>query len=282
MTLQLSDRNQIGGMFAHCLCFWGPELMEICRNAHLGIQPDPHWKAMQKYKEGQTTMAWYFYIVALLLGALVTSFTQIFYACLGNGIHTDQLMKLIGGFILPSKPVANSYFAMWSNGLIGQSITFAIGIIVQNSSIISQKTALLDSEWSVIWSSIGIKNINNNAIMWSFSNEFYGQHGPYFIVVLSLLYSAWLSSDVNSPSITSGILVGIISQFWLRNYHPGWFRKYNNILGAALDAGSQVMLFILSFAVFGASGSLPRPFPAWAGNPANGNTDYCNGNGIFT
>ena len=110
---------------------------------------------------------------------------------------------------------------------------------------------------------------------------------------------------MNSPSVTSGILVGILSQFWLRNYHPGWFRKYNYILGAALDAGSQVMLFILSFAVFGASGSLPRPFPAvsshqvstgnnlpkallihylqqWAGNPTNGNVDYCNGNGAFT
>ena len=65
----------------------------------------------------------------------------------------------------------------------------------------SQRTAL-DSEWSLIWSSIGIKNINNNAIMWSFSKEFYGQHGPYFIVILSLLVGffatiiQWLISKV--------------------------------------------------------------------------------------
>lgn len=48
----------------------------------------------------------------------------------------------------------------------------------------------------------------------------------------------------------------------------------------ALDGGAQVMIFILSFAVFGASGT-PKPFPAWAGNPAAGNVDYCNGNGAL-
>ena len=65
------------------------------------------------------------------------------------------------------------------------------------------------------------------------------------------------------------------------------------------------MIFILSFAVFGASG-VPQPFPSvkstslfflptpnvmifplfifplqWAGNPAKGNVDRCNGNGAL-
>lgn len=73
-------------------------------------------------------------------------------------------------------------------------------------------------------------------------------------------YSAWMASGVTS-TITSTILVGIISQVWLRLYHPGWFKKYNYILGGALDGGAQMMIFILSFAVFGASGT-PRPFPS--------------------
>ena len=61
-------------------------------------------------------------------------------------------------------------------------------------------------------------------------------------------------------TVASSILVGLASQLWLRRYHPGWYRKYNYILGGALDGGAQVMIFILSFAVFGASG-VPRPFP---------------------
>jgi hypothetical protein len=54
--------------------------------------------------------------------------------------------------------------------------------------------------------------------------------------------------------------VGLVSQLWLRNYHPGWYRKYNYILGGALDGGAQMMVFILSFAVFGAA-SVQKPFP---------------------
>jgi hypothetical protein len=67
-------------------------------------------------------------------------------------------------------------------------------------------------------------------------------------------------AGINS-NLASTILVGVMSQLWLRRYHPGWYRKYNYILGGALDGGAQVMIFILSFAVFGASG-VPRPFPA--------------------
>lgn len=52
------------------------------------------------------------------------------------------------------------------------------------------------------------------------------------------------------------------------------------IFVGALDGGAQVMIFILSFAVFGASGTR-KPFPTWAGNPAVGNVDYCNGNGAL-
>jgi|SRR6266511_4602167 len=106
-----------------------------------------------------------------------------------------------------------------------------------------------------------------------------------------------LSAGVNS-SITSSIVVGIVSQLWLRRYHPRWYKKYNYILGGALDGGAQVMIFLLSFAVFGASGA-QRPFPPvgflrllkslinehppqWWGNSRTGNIDYCNGNGALS
>lgn len=54
------------------------------------------------------------------------------------------------------------------------------------------------------------------------------------------------------------------------------FIKYNYITSAALDGGTQVMVFILTFAVFGGSGKT-RPFPIWAGNPdtEKHHLDYC-------
>lgn len=80
-------------------------------------------------------------------------------------------------------------------------------------------------------------------------------------------------------------MIGFVSQWWLRTHRPGWFKKYNYLLSAALDGGSQVIIFILvrtsfchttyphsygysrqSFAVFGASGKAVD-FPYWWGNP---------------
>lgn len=196
----------------------------------------------------------------------------------------------------------------------GTVLGVVIQYIVMVSIVSSHESALLNTDGKSIWSGETAQDVNNTAMTWSLAKELYGLHGQYFIVVPSLLfgmaatiiqwlfskrwprigpvqtnnvilpiiymYSASLSSGVTS-FVTSAVLVGIISQFWLRNYHPGWFRKYNYILGAALDAGSQAMTFILSFTVFGALGQA-RPFPSWAGNPSKGNSDYCNGNGALT
>lgn len=48
-----------------------------------------------------------------------------------------------------------------------------------------------------------------------------------------------------------------------RRYHATWFRKYNFLLSAALDGGTQIMIFVYTFAVGGGSGKT-TPFPTWA------------------
>lgn len=84
---------------------------------------------------------------------------------------------------------------------------------------------------------------------------------PVDMIVLPVIYqyAQWLTTGVNSVILTT-IFAGLVSQVWLRRYHPAWFRKYIYILGGAIDGGTQIMVFILSFAVFGASG-VSRPFP---------------------
>ena len=108
-----------------------------------------------------------------------------------------------------------------------------------------------------------------------------------FVFVLPILtgdlrsyYIGWLCVGINS-SISSYFIIAYLSQWWLRTRYPGWFAKYNYILAAALDGGTQVrrnfpslyslcqtplvlqvMVFILSFAVFGASGD-SHLFPQW-------------------
>jgi hypothetical protein len=77
----------------------------------------------------------------------------------------------------------------------------------------------------------------------------------------------------NTSWIWSSIAVGVFSQFYLRRRLPNIYNKYNCLIGAAMDGGSQIVIFILSFAVLGASGA-SHPFPTWWGNPL-GNADHC-------
>ncbi|KAH9941508.1 oligopeptide transporter [Amylocystis lapponica] len=362
----LTANLAIGGLIAHCVLFWSPYVIESFKQARTKSQPDPHWQVMiRRYDEvpwywylglivlaffaglivvlkGQTTLPWWSYIVALLLGAFVTPFSTLLYARMGNGIATQQLMKMVAGAINPGRPVANLYFSMWSHDVVATSIGLAgdlkigqylkippkvmfvtqvwgtilgaaVNYVVMISIVDAQRDILLRPIGTNVWSGQYVQGLNSAAVTWSLAKQLYGPHGPYIWIPLSLLfgmvptflqwliakrwshigpirvdsvilpiiyqYSAWMTSGTNSP-IMSAIIVGIVSQFWLRKYHPAWYREYNYILGGALDGGAQVMIFILSFAVFGASG-VPKPFPTWAGNPGVGNVDYCNGNGAL-
>ncbi|KAK7435513.1 hypothetical protein VKT23_019635 [Stygiomarasmius scandens] len=95
----------------------------------------------------------------------------------------------------------------------------------------------------------------------------------YFNMPILLLYIGYLPYSVNGQW-WSCFVIGMISQWYLRTRKPRWFAKYNYLLSAALDGGSQVILFILSFAVFGASGNAVD-FPFWWGNPENLSVDRC-------
>lgn len=74
--------------------------------------------------------------------------------------------------------------------------------------------------------------------------------------------------------IFSQVIAGFFVQFYLRNYRPRIFKDYSYLVTGAWDGASLTVLFILSFAVFGAGGKAV-PFPSWWGNNINGNYDFC-------
>lgn len=73
------------------------------------------------------------------------------------------------------------------------------------------------------------------------------------ITPLILYYIVYLNVGINS-SIMSYFIIGFASQYWLRKYRPNVFVRYNYLVSAALDGGTSVIVFILSFAVAGAGG----------------------------
>jgi OPT oligopeptide transporter protein len=92
------------------------------------------------------------------------------------------------------------------------------------------------------------------------ANRYY-PHAAFRYINLSIILwqMGYLFVGINS-AIGVFFFLGFFAQWYLRRKRPELFVKYNYITSAALDGGTQVMVFILTFAVFGGSGTA-RPFP---------------------
>ncbi|KAF8271942.1 OPT oligopeptide transporter protein-domain-containing protein [Lactarius quietus] len=189
--------------------------------------------------------------------------------------------------------------------IIGTLFGSILNYIMMNSIIDNQREILLSVEGTNIWSGQQPQQYNSQAIAWGgLSHELFA-HGKryewvvwgYIIGLLAPIpfwvihrffpklradylwtpvianYLSWLCVGINSPYLAYYV-VAVFSQWYLRTRHPKWFAKYNYILGAALDGGTQVMVFILSFAVQGAAGT-SHLFPQWWGANQGGNYDRC-------
>ncbi|TDZ31976.1 Oligopeptide transporter 4 [Colletotrichum spinosum] len=193
---------------------------------------------------------------------------------------------------------------MFATQIYGTLLGAGLNYAVMTTIVTNQREILLDAKGNNVWSGSTMQSLNSQAITWALAKEMYGAAGRYVIVPIGLLIGAvmpvihwglirlaprikdWpINTTIiiafagntyygNTSWIGSSIAVGVFSQFWLRRRMPRIYNKYNYLIGAALDGGSQVVIFILSFAVFGASGK-EHPFPSWWGNPSDTNPDHC-------
>lgn len=139
----------IGALVAHCVVFWGGDIVRTFKSARKGVFNDPHHQHMVKHykdvphwwyisvlvlsfilglvvviKENITLPAWG-YVVSILLGILIAPFSTILYSRFGNGIATNNLSKMIAGLLLPERPVGNMYFAAWSHNVIVNTVNLS-------------------------------------------------------------------------------------------------------------------------------------------------------------
>ncbi|EJT98338.1 oligopeptide transporter [Dacryopinax primogenitus] len=183
--------------------------------------------------------------------------------------------------------------------LAGTVVGAVLNYVMMLSIIKANRDALLSVSGTRLWSGQNAQGYNSNAIAWGALADpmFSSPHGVYRMVPISLAigvclplpfylihrlrphwginnintaiimqYSCYLSVGINS-SVTPAIVLGIVSQWWIRTRYPRWFTKYNYIVAGALDGGTQVISFVLNFAIFGASGTA-YAFPTWWGNPS--------------
>ncbi|PKX90429.1 OPT family oligopeptide transporter [Aspergillus novofumigatus IBT 16806] len=246
--------------------------------------------------KGETTLPAWGYIVSLLLGAFIAPFSCILYGLYGTGVATNQLSKMVAGaVILLSVNLANwlkvgqytkvPHRIMFATQIYGTLLGAGLNYAVMTTIVSNQREILLDPAGNSVWSGSAVQSMNSQAITWALARDVYGVNGRYLIVPLGLLIGLALpvmhwglnrvfprvrSWPLNTAIIASfagqtyygitswiwsSIAVGVFSQVWLRRRLP------------------RIVIFILSFAVFGASGK-GHPFPTWWGNPA-GNPDHC-------
>ncbi|KAJ7031406.1 OPT oligopeptide transporter protein-domain-containing protein [Mycena alexandri] len=198
-------------------------------------------------------------------------------------------------------PPRAAFTAQVSGTLFGAVLNY----VLMNSIIDNQRPILLSVEGTNIWSGQQPQQYNSQAVAWGgLSHQLFAVNQryqwvawayvvglfvpiPFWIVYrywpklrtdylytpIICYYIGWLCVGINS-SLFSYFSIAYLSQWWLRTRYPRWFTKYNYILAAALDGGTQVMVFILSFAVQGASGN-SHLFPQWWGANQAGNYDRC-------
>ncbi|KAI9608858.1 hypothetical protein H4Q26_005047 [Puccinia striiformis f. sp. tritici PST-130] len=190
----------------------------------------------------------------------------------------------------------------------GMFVGVIVNYFVLQGLLNSQREALLLPNGNGVYSGTIVQNYGASAIAWGkFSHQLYAWGGRYFSVPLALGYGLCLPipfylihklwphqhiKDFNIPLVcgfvalsslgvsagrTMNILVGLASQLWARRYYPAWFYKYNYVISAALDGGTQIIILLLSLTVQGGVGPLLKlQIPSYFLNPSYPMPrDYC-------
>lgn len=90
-----------------------------------------------------------------------------------------------------------------------------------------------------------------------------------------LLLSGWVGSAPELTPLSYHIWYSVSSvRLICEESRPVFFAKWNMIVTAAIGGGVQIIVFILTFTVFGGGGKA-HPFPEWWGNNFSGNVDRC-------
>lgn len=138
-----------------------------------------------------STLPWWGFFVAIILSFLSTLFNGALSGLLGFQVHMTPVMQLIGGYMIPGKPLANMYFVLFGSNsqshalhlvqslklgqygklsprctfffqvlstLVGAVINFAVMGTVTDS----QRDVLLSIQGTNVWSGVHIQAFHSS------------------------------------------------------------------------------------------------------------------------
>ncbi|KAJ7899268.1 OPT oligopeptide transporter [Mycena olivaceomarginata] len=217
LLYKVSRTIYIGAALTHFLLWHGKRVYKLIRAGREGID-DPHFKKMKAYPEmsnwwylavflvcfgvavgttygAKSQLPAWATIIALLFGWLFVPVIGTLYATVGYAPSIENLIQMLGGALVPGKPVANMYFTMYGYQSVVQAYTLtgdlkigqytklppratfsvqAVGSIVGGllnfvimKTVISVHADVLrDVQGTNIWSGQAVQAFNSAAIAW--------------------------------------------------------------------------------------------------------------------
>ncbi|KAF8992748.1 oligopeptide transporter [Cyathus striatus] len=206
LLFKVSRTMYIGAAITHFILWHYRTVYSIIREKK--ECDDPHYQKMKIYREisnwwyfaifiGTIAMAlgttyaaksglpWWGLFVSIIFAWLFIPIIGTLYATVGYLPSTENLVQMVGGALIPGKPVANMYFTMYGFNPLQQALyllrdlklgqytklppvtTFGVQTIGTVISIISaRRDVLLDVQGTNVWSGQQVQSYNSAAIAW--------------------------------------------------------------------------------------------------------------------
>ncbi|KAJ7192126.1 OPT oligopeptide transporter [Mycena pura] len=217
LLFQISRTIYIGAALSHFLVWHSNDVWKLIRGGRAGID-DPHFKKMRAYKEmsnwwylamfglcfvvaigttygAKSQLPAWATIIALAFAWLFAPVIGTLYATVGYAPSIENLIEMLGGALVPGKPVANMYFTLYgyapvtqSNALladlkigqytklppratflvqcVGAIVGGLLNFVIMKVIIASHFDILRDVQGSNIWSGQQVQSFNSLAISW--------------------------------------------------------------------------------------------------------------------
>ncbi|EGG05650.1 putative oligopeptide transporter [Melampsora larici-populina 98AG31] len=211
---------------------------------------------------------------------------------------TSQDLKLGQRFELSGLSVACAQF-------IGTSLGAIVHLGTMRLILDSQREVLSNGHGNGVYTSWVLTSLAAQSTTWGlFSRRLYAPGQIYailpycfligFVVPVPLfLLHKWKPKAgfdrLNVPLFTSSLyncikgatsgrmtamVIGLYTQWFLKRHHSNWYQKYNYIISAALDGGTELAVLLMSALVQGGAGFRALTMPTYFLNPT-GPRDYC-------
>ncbi|KAK0433031.1 OPT oligopeptide transporter [Armillaria borealis] len=218
LLYKVSRTMYIGAAITHFLLWHFKTLYKIIQDSATKECDDPHYRKMKIYKEmsnwwylaifvacfgmaigttygADSGLPWWGTVVALIFGWIFVPVIGTLYCTVGYAPSIENMVQMLGGAIIPGKPVANMYFTLYGYNSVTQAnnlmrdlklgqytklpprVTFAmqtigsvigglLNFVIMRTVISSHREILKDVQGSNIWSGQQVQSYNSDAIAW--------------------------------------------------------------------------------------------------------------------